>query len=196
MNPQPQRRPRDQRGLQRMQARDAGVDAEVQAFALVERGQRPLGLGPANRRHARCASFHRSMPVRLITGVIVRSSCCMKRARSCGEPPIGSMYCECIFSLVSGIASTALISRFMRCTISSGVAAGAMIAIQARFSISGRPASFMVGMSGVSALRLAVDTASVRSLPALTCGSTATAGTQANCTSPCRMARIASGDDA
>ena len=54
----------------------------------------------------------------------------------------------------------------------------------------------MVGMSGVSWLRCAVETASVRSLPALTCGITATAGTQANCTSPCSTARIASGDDA
>ena len=34
------------------------------------------------------------------------------------------------------------------------------------------------------ALRFAVDTASGRSLPAFTCGITAIAGTQANCTSP------------
>ena len=84
----------------------------------------------------------------------------------------------------------------MRSTISFGVDAGAITAIQAMFSISGSPASFIVGISGVSALRLAVETASGRSLPALTCGITATAGTQANCTSPCSSARIASGDEA
>ena len=109
---------------------------------------------------------------------------------------MGSMYWAWSFSLTSGMASTALISWFMRRTISVGVLAGAITAIQARFSISGRPASFMVGMSGMSWLRLAVDTARARILPALTWGITATAGTQANCTSPCRMARMDSGEAA
>jgi hypothetical protein len=102
----------------------------------------------------------------------------MKLRRSSVEPPTGSMNWPASFSLTSGSSSAALISLFRRSTISVGVDAGAITAIQAMFSISGSPASFIVGISGVSALRLAVETASGRSLPALTCGITATAGTQ------------------
>jgi len=142
--------------------------------------------------------FDRSalIPVRLMMGVTTRSSVCMKFARSCVEPPMGSMKAAWSLAFTSGIARMVLISRFMRCTMAPGVLLGAISAIQARFSIPGRPASFIVGISGISALRWAVDTASARSLPLLTCGMTATPGTQANCTSPCSTASTDSGEDA
>ena len=108
---------------------------------------------------------------------------------------MGSMYCECMRSRTSGSASTALISRFRRPITSDGVPAGARMAIQATASTSGKPASFRVGTSGISALRVPVDTASAFRRPARTCGITATAGTQLNWTSPCSTAVIAAGDE-
>ena len=65
-----------------------------------------------------------------------------------------------------------IISVLRRATMSLGVAAGASTPNQVPMLKSFRPASCSVGTSGSALERVAVVTASGRSLPALMCGST------------------------
>src|ERR1700686_1939147 len=74
-------------------------------------------------------------------------------------------------AMTSSVFNAALISRDSAATISGGVPAGASRPNQTLVSKPGRPASAMVGTSGVIAARLDCATASATSSPDCTCRS-------------------------
>ena len=106
------------------------------------------------------------------------------------------MYCSFSFSRTSGSARIWTSSSCRRLTIASGVFAGTTKPIQASAWMSLRPLSASVGSSGNAPERLPVATASALTLPALTCGITAAAGSTATSALPERSAVTAGPDPA
>ena len=86
--------------------------------------------------------------------------------------------------LTSRSSSVAASARLSVTTISLGVRAGATSPCQLVASNPLRPSSSIVGMSGRTALRLSVVTASGRTLPEWMCGTTDEAVANIICTWP------------
>ena len=72
---------------------------------------------------------------------------------------------------MSVLCSPWFTAAFNFCTMAGGVPAGRKMPIQVSSSTPGKPDSAKVGTSGSAATRVALDTASARSLPDLTKGS-------------------------
>src|SRR4051794_11710042 len=91
-------------------------------------------------------------------------------ADSSGVMPMAVKPSAAIFSFISGSAISLMISRLRRAIISFGVPAGTMNANHPSPSISGYPASAIVGTSGSAGDRLGLVTAKPRSLPSFIWG--------------------------
>src|SRR5678815_5652054 len=112
-------------------------------------------------------------------------SLCMSFVSSSGELATTSIpIVSCIFWRVSGAFRIFTISPLSLSTIGLGVPLGAYTACQDDISKSLMPASAIVGVSGDSGERVAVVTASSRSLPALTSGIPAVSWSNMNVTLP------------
>ena len=92
--------------------------------------------------------------------------------KSSGVLVAASAPCRATPSRTSGVPRTATVSACIRRTTGSGVPAGASSPSQYSTVKPGRPASATVGSAGISGVRRALVTASARSRPASTCGST------------------------
>src|SRR6266699_2639308 len=112
------------------------------------------------------------MPASRMTFLHFAASVLNCAAHSSGALPIGSNPSVAIRSFMSGSAMILTISPWSSAMISLGVRAGTITANHASPSMSGYPASAIVGTSGSACNRVLLATASARSLPSLTCGTT------------------------
>ena len=97
-------------------------------------------------------------------------------ARSCGEPPPGSIPCAASLARVSGSARKRIVAALSFSITSAGVPAGTINAYHDTASNFGTPCSAIVGSSGKSGERFWLATPSARSLPLLTKGSAVCSG--------------------
>src|SRR5262245_9831873 len=113
------------------------------------------------------------MPASLMTGPHLSISARRNVASSAGVEPTTTTPSCSSRSLVRGSVSAATISACIFRTTTGAVLAGANNAYQEETSKPGTPASAIGGRSGAAGVRLAVVTASPRSLPPRISGSTA-----------------------
>src|SRR6266571_4149501 len=112
------------------------------------------------------------------------------RSNSSGVLPTGSAPCSRRRLRVSGELAALITAAARVLTVSRGVAAGASRPNHSGTSTPSTPASFIVGSSGISSVRLAPATASARRRPDFTCGPTATGLMKDSWTSPASSAAI------
>src|SRR6476660_9636761 len=93
------------------------------------------------------------IPAVLTTSTHFGASSARKAAKSCCEPPSGSLPSLRSATLMSSAASASLIALLSRATACGGVPAGPATPVHDSATTPGTPASAMVGSAGSSELR-------------------------------------------